>query len=147
MAIEWSSARCVPPGPTSDVDAANRHALIVIGSGLGVDDLTLATVEEWLVRWRMEERYQNVKPDAWFQGNQTLPDVLTRWLGLEVNAGYITRNAWLGRRVAGWIDEVQQEAAEFVAGLRAEKQRQLVGGVSDNYPLDRLADRLFNGGE
>jgi len=135
MAIEWSSEKCVPPGPTSDVDARNREALIMCGSDLGAGDLTMETLEEWVVRWRLQELYLDAKPDAWFEGNQTLPDVLTRWLGLEVNAGQVSRSEWLERRVAGWIDQAEQEAAEVVATLRAERE------------LDALVDRLCNSDE
>lgn len=134
MAIVWSTEKCTPPAPLDADDAANRDALIFGSVDLRVGPvLTNHAAAEWLVRWRIWERWTGAKRDSLFR-NATAAEVVCRWRGLKVNTDRLSRAEWLESMVAGLVEEAEHEARqgnldELVAKLCHGEESRMEGGT------------------
>lgn len=139
MAIVWDSTKCKPPEPQNNDEAAQRSALVIVGSSLGLSRVTKENVPEWFVRMRVWERRCSVEPGAWFRGADLL-SVLCRWVGLTVNVETMPRNEWLS---TFQYDAVEDAVQEFNAAYAAMNQAVVAADEGGAYVACEDGDTLY----
>jgi hypothetical protein len=124
MAIYWDTSACTEGHPQNKAEAAQREALILVGSSLGISNLTHENLREWFVRMRVWERHCKVERDAWLSGGDLLT-VLHRWVGLTLNVEDRSRDQWFSAFYRDAIDDAEYEIDD-ARPLRAATDQRVI---------------------
>jgi hypothetical protein len=122
MALTWDTTGCSVPLPRNEDEAQQRETLLFLSCRIEVGDLTDETLVEWMVRTVLWQQFARISTPV-FGGVQGLREALHRWRGLRTNCGIVSRDEWLSRWVASWVEQAETgvgaaiEEAELFAPL------------------------------